>query len=127
MEIHYGIQCNDCGMGPIKGRERFQCLICPDYDLCGHCKLKGYRVLPCNEGHEMERKLAPSEFLGVWYISHNFQNFDFVSIGSSEKISVSHQDSLLESLELNCNQTNESSGSTIGIISICTYIHYSHF
>jgi hypothetical protein len=58
MEVHYGIACDVCEMNHIKG-ERFKCLICPDYDLCGNCKVKGYRVLPCNAGHEMERKLAP--------------------------------------------------------------------
>ena len=74
MEIHYGIACDVCEMNHIKG-ERFKCLICPDYDLCGNCKVKGYRVLPCNAGHEMERKLAPSEYYYFHQIKQQCKGF----------------------------------------------------
>ena len=67
MEIHNGIACDGCAMEPIKG-ERFKCSICPDYDLCGHCKLNGYRVQPCNEEHAMEQKFASSEYISSYFL-----------------------------------------------------------
>ena len=54
-EFHVGITCDGCEMDPIKGK-RFKCLVCPDYDLCENCKMKGKRALPCNDHHEMECK-----------------------------------------------------------------------
>jgi hypothetical protein len=34
--IHNGIICDTCEMNPIEG-ERYKCLDCKDYDLCGNC------------------------------------------------------------------------------------------
>jgi len=39
-DTHYGIKCDGCGMFPIQG-PRYKCAICPDYDLCSACELKG--------------------------------------------------------------------------------------
>jgi len=37
--VHEHIVCNGCHATPIVGI-RFQCSICPDFDLCEHCKAK---------------------------------------------------------------------------------------
>jgi hypothetical protein len=34
--IHHGVTCDHCGAAPIAG-PRWNCTICPDYDLCGNC------------------------------------------------------------------------------------------
>ena len=64
MEIHNGFACDGCDMDPIKG-ERFKCLICPDFDLCGNCKINGFRKHPCKDEHVMEQKPVeiPSEYM----------------------------------------------------------------
>lgn len=36
-EVHYGTQCNGCGIRNIKGK-RFRCEKCPNYDLCEKCE-----------------------------------------------------------------------------------------
>merc|ERR1712203_1057952 len=36
VDIHVGINCNRCGMDPIRG-ERFKCSVCEDFDLCETC------------------------------------------------------------------------------------------
>eukprot|EP01084_Bolivina_argentea_P225623 381225_1 len=35
--IHYGVQCDECNMMPIKGA-RFKCIVCSNYDVCGQCE-----------------------------------------------------------------------------------------
>jgi hypothetical protein len=37
---HQGVQCNVCGVAPVKGT-RFKCLECSNYDLCARCQGKG--------------------------------------------------------------------------------------
>lgn len=37
--LHVGVVCDGCE-GSIYGT-RFQCLVCPDYDLCEKCKTTG--------------------------------------------------------------------------------------
>ena len=54
-EFHVGIVCDGCEMNPIKGK-RFKCLVCPDYDLCEKCKMKGERHGTALHHHEMECK-----------------------------------------------------------------------
>ena len=48
-KIHQGIECDGCGMNPIRG-PRFKCLDCPDYDICEDC----YSKETHNE-HNMQR------------------------------------------------------------------------
>ena len=80
MEIHNGFACDGCDMDPIKG-ERFKCLICPDFDLCGNCKINGFRKHPCKDEHVMEQKPVeiPSEYIKS-KISQNHLVMPYVSI-----------------------------------------------
>lgn len=38
---HYNVICDGCQAAPIVGK-RFKCLVCPDFDLCETCELKGH-------------------------------------------------------------------------------------
>jgi len=38
--VHRGIICDGCGANPIVG-VRFQCTVCPNFDLCKACEAKG--------------------------------------------------------------------------------------
>ena len=53
--FHLGIICDVCGMYPMKGK-RFKCMVCPDYDLCQECNVKGFRTNPCHPKHELFQK-----------------------------------------------------------------------
>ena len=35
--VHTGVQCDHCGCQPIMGI-RYQCMQCPNYDLCATCE-----------------------------------------------------------------------------------------
>ena len=37
--IHFGVECNGCGVSPILGC-RYKCSVCDDYDLCEECEKK---------------------------------------------------------------------------------------
>ena len=65
MEIHHNYTCNGCEMNPIEG-DRFNCLECPDYDLCENCIDKGYHL-----EHEMVQKPALSEYL-CYILLHSY-------------------------------------------------------
>ena len=36
---HEGVTCDSCSMSPIVGA-RFECTVCPDYDLCAECEAR---------------------------------------------------------------------------------------
>jgi hypothetical protein len=38
--VHRGITCDGCGVNPIVG-VRYQCTVCPNFDLCKSCEAKG--------------------------------------------------------------------------------------
>ena len=38
-DVHPNITCDGCGASPIRG-VRFQCSLCPDFDLCGACQAR---------------------------------------------------------------------------------------
>lgn len=38
--VHRTIQCDGCGANPVVG-VRYQCTVCPDFDLCGKCNSAG--------------------------------------------------------------------------------------
>merc|ERR1719309_1510810 len=59
-EVHPGVTCDGCD-GQVRGH-RYKCMICPDYDLCARCEVKGI-----HPGHNMMR-LATVQ--GTW--PHNF-------------------------------------------------------
>jgi sequestosome 1 len=59
-EEHPGVTCDGCEK-PVIGF-RYKCVICPDYDLCGHCETKGL-----HPGHNMIRIASPQ---GAW--PHHF-------------------------------------------------------
>merc|ERR1712168_1593920 len=42
--VHYGVTCDGCEMNPIIGN-RYKCVVCDDYDLCGSCHAAG--KYPC--------------------------------------------------------------------------------
>jgi hypothetical protein len=43
--VHLGIICAACGVTPIRGC-RFQCTVCPSFDLCDICEPKGEHTHP---------------------------------------------------------------------------------
>lgn len=43
--IHFGVTCDDCGMGPIVG-DRFKCTQRDDYDLCENCVTRDTSEFP---------------------------------------------------------------------------------
>ncbi|XP_067852067.1 sequestosome-1 [Heptranchias perlo] len=59
--IHPNVICDVCN-GPVVG-PRYKCTVCPDYDLCGTCKGKGF-----HKEHEMMLLQAPQFF-------HPFERF----------------------------------------------------
>ncbi|XP_067900121.1 sequestosome-1 [Heterodontus francisci] len=59
--IHPNIVCDACS-GPVIG-PRYKCSVCPDYDLCGTCKGKGF-----HKEHEMMLLQTPQFF-------HPFERF----------------------------------------------------
>ncbi|XP_078087928.1 sequestosome-1 isoform X2 [Mustelus asterias] len=65
--IHPNIICDACN-GPVIGT-RYKCSVCPDYDLCGACKGKGF-----HKEHEMLLFQTPQFFhpferfpRGIWH------------------------------------------------------------
>ena len=54
-EVHDGIECDGCGVRPIKG-ERYKCNKCYKYDLCGKCKADGVTTGRHRADHRMIRK-----------------------------------------------------------------------
>ncbi|XP_059846678.1 sequestosome-1 [Hypanus sabinus] len=65
--VHPNIVCDACN-GPVIG-PRYKCSVCPDYDLCGSCKGKGF-----HKEHEMILLQTPQCFhpveripRGMWF------------------------------------------------------------
>ena len=50
--IHYNKICDGCEMDPIKGI-RYNCTVCPDFDLCEKCKIRANFPNPCSSNHKM--------------------------------------------------------------------------
>eukprot|EP00092_Neocalanus_flemingeri_P041208 GFUD01044868.1.p1 GENE.GFUD01044868.1~~GFUD01044868.1.p1 ORF type:complete len:488 (-),score=174.04 GFUD01044868.1:96-1406(-) len=51
--IHPGVSCDACDKQPIEGN-RYKCVVCDDYDLCGSCEAAGL-----HPGHNMMRIASP--------------------------------------------------------------------
>eukprot|EP00092_Neocalanus_flemingeri_P022656 GFUD01024576.1.p1 GENE.GFUD01024576.1~~GFUD01024576.1.p1 ORF type:complete len:537 (+),score=202.22 GFUD01024576.1:204-1814(+) len=51
--IHPGVSCDACDKTPIEGN-RYKCVVCDDYDLCGSCEAAGL-----HPGHNMMRIASP--------------------------------------------------------------------
>ena len=66
---HDKISCDVCTVYPIKGR-RFNCMVCPDYDLCEKCEASH----PHN--HPMMRILKPANFNEMLDYKKTFTNMD---------------------------------------------------
>ncbi|XP_069754075.1 sequestosome-1 isoform X2 [Narcine bancroftii] len=65
--VHPNVICDSCN-GPVIG-PRYKCSVCPDYDLCGGCKGKGF-----HKEHEMILLQTPQFFhpferipRGMWF------------------------------------------------------------
>jgi len=52
-QIHPGVECDSCDKKPIEGN-RYKCVVCDDYDLCGSCEAAGR-----HPGHNMMRITSP--------------------------------------------------------------------
>jgi len=52
-QIHPGVTCDACDKQPIVGN-RYKCVVCEDYDLCGPCEAAGK-----HPGHNMMRIASP--------------------------------------------------------------------
>ena len=52
-QIHHGIACDACEKTPIEGN-RYKCVVCDDFDLCGSCEAGGR-----HPGHNMMRISNP--------------------------------------------------------------------
>jgi len=52
-QIHPGVACDSCDKKPIEGN-RYKCVVCDDYDLCGSCEAAGR-----HPGHNMMRIATP--------------------------------------------------------------------
>eukprot|EP00090_Calanus_glacialis_P045022 TRINITY_DN8123_c0_g1_i2.p1 TRINITY_DN8123_c0_g1~~TRINITY_DN8123_c0_g1_i2.p1 ORF type:complete len:514 (-),score=192.21 TRINITY_DN8123_c0_g1_i2:143-1684(-) len=53
VKIHHGVTCDVCEKTPIKGN-RYKCVVCDDFDLCGSCEAAGR-----HPGHNMMRISNP--------------------------------------------------------------------
>jgi len=52
-QIHHGVTCDVCEKTPIEGN-RYKCVVCDDFDLCGSCEAAGR-----HPGHNMMRISNP--------------------------------------------------------------------
>jgi len=52
-QVHTGVTCDSCNKQPIEGN-RYKCVVCDDYDLCGDCEAAGR-----HPGHNMMRISNP--------------------------------------------------------------------
>jgi len=52
-QIHHGVTCDACEKTPIEGN-RYKCVVCDDFDLCGSCEAAGR-----HPGHNMMRISNP--------------------------------------------------------------------
>jgi hypothetical protein len=64
-------QCGSCQMKPIRHVDRYHCLECISYDLCGRCFEKRRETGNHLSGHPMIQFKLPNEFLGI-----HINNFD---------------------------------------------------
>jgi len=53
VQVHPGVTCDACDKQPIEGN-RYKCVVCEDYDLCGSCEAAGR-----HPGHNMMRISSP--------------------------------------------------------------------
>jgi hypothetical protein len=55
--LHHGITCDGCNISPVSG-DRYKCLVCPDFDLCASCELRGEHP----RDHPMMKVKVPGTF-----------------------------------------------------------------
>ena len=67
--LHENVSCDMCKVHPIKGR-RFNCMVCPDYDLCERCEASQAH------SHPMMRILKPASFAEMLDYKKTFANMD---------------------------------------------------
>ncbi|UJR24523.1 hypothetical protein I4U23_005898 [Adineta vaga] len=58
-------ECASCQMKPICHSDRYHCLECLNYDLCGRCFEKRRETDKHSSGHAMVHFKLPNEFLGI--------------------------------------------------------------
>ena len=71
--IHRGVECDSCGMRPIKGA-RFKCLKCKNFDLCGQCESFGKHDPnhPMIKFNHSARRIGSPPFEGLHEIMRHF-------------------------------------------------------